>query len=58
MIRSAMFRDHRSLGVHNIIFVEQRSVPKTTSGKLQRSKCRDMFVAGKLSKKVVFQDIQ
>lgn len=35
----------------HIIFVAKRSIPKTSSGKLQRSTCKNAYLTGQLSKK-------
>ena len=51
-IRAAVNQEH-SLGLAEIVFLQTRSVPKTSSGKIARSWCRKGFIAGTL--KVVFR---
>jgi acyl-CoA synthetase (AMP-forming)/AMP-acid ligase II/thioesterase domain-containing protein/acyl carrier protein len=46
-IRQAVLRVHEIVA-HNIVLVQERSVPKTSSGKLQRSACRAAFFSGSL----------
>jgi natural product biosynthesis luciferase-like monooxygenase protein len=46
-IRSAVAERHE-LDVFAIEFVKQGSIPKTSSGKIQRSRCRNNFLSGKL----------
>jgi acyl carrier protein len=50
-IRGAINQEH-SLGISHILFLQTKSVPKTTSGKIARSWCRKAFVGNTL--KVVF----
>jgi 8-amino-7-oxononanoate synthase len=45
-IRDVVFRDH-ALDVHQVIFIEPRQLPKTTSGKIQRVRARAMFLSGR-----------
>jgi acyl-CoA synthetase (AMP-forming)/AMP-acid ligase II/acyl carrier protein len=52
-IRSDINREH-SLGVTEIVFLQPRTVPKTSSGKIARAWCRKGFVAGTL--KVIFRN--
>ncbi|MBP7143556.1 MAG: AMP-binding protein, partial [Opitutaceae bacterium] len=47
-IRSAVSEQH-DLHVFTIIFIKAGSLPKTSSGKVQRRACRDQFLAGQLS---------
>ena len=46
-LRSAINREH-SLGVAHIVLLRPRTVPKTTSGKISRSRCRKAYLAGTL----------
>lgn len=46
-IRDAIQRDFE-LAVQRVVFVAPRSIPKTSSGKVQRRACRDGLLAGKL----------
>jgi amino acid adenylation domain-containing protein/non-ribosomal peptide synthase protein (TIGR01720 family) len=36
------------VALHAIIFIKKGTIPKTSSGKIQRAACRDAFVEGKL----------
>lgn len=51
-VRSAINQEH-SLSVSQIIFLQTKTVPKTTSGKIARAWCRKAFIGGTL--KVVFR---
>jgi hypothetical protein len=51
-IRASINQEH-SLGITEIVFLQPRSVPKTSSGKIARAWCRKGFVAGTL--KVVYR---
>jgi len=44
-IRSAISQ-HHEIAVHAVAFVKMGSLPKTTSGKIQRHLCRKEFIAG------------
>jgi acyl-CoA synthetase (AMP-forming)/AMP-acid ligase II/acyl carrier protein len=46
-VRQAVARDH-DVAVAHVVFLPKRTIPKTSSGKLQRSACRDQFLAGTL----------
>ncbi|MGA9767428.1 MAG: amino acid adenylation domain-containing protein [Blastocatellia bacterium] len=46
-IRAAVARSH-DLHTHNIVLVRMGTVPKTTSGKIQRHRCRELFLAREL----------
>ncbi len=46
-IRQAVAEAH-DLSLHAVVLVRRHAIPKTTSGKLQRSAFRDRFVAGDL----------
>ncbi|CAI7975413.1 phthiocerol/phenolphthiocerol synthesis type-I polyketide synthase C [Frankia sp. Hr75.2] len=46
-IRSAVGRGH-GVHVHAVVLVRPRTVPKTASGKVQRSACRELFLRGEL----------
>ena len=39
---------HHGVRAHDVILVEPRTLPRTTSGKLQRYKARDLYASGKL----------
>jgi acyl-CoA synthetase (AMP-forming)/AMP-acid ligase II len=39
---------HHGVRARDVILVESRTLPRTTSGKLQRHKARDLYAAGKL----------
>src|SRR5687768_1605186 len=44
---------NHGLSVQRIVILKQHSVPKTTSGKLQRSKAKDMLLSGALDKMII-----
>lgn len=44
-IRDAVSR-HHGLALHAIVFITAGTIPKTSSGKIQRSECRSNFLAG------------
>ena len=46
-IRSHVFKKHH-IPLNRIIFIEQSSIPKTSSGKIQRQKTRQLFLEDKL----------
>jgi acyl-CoA synthetase (AMP-forming)/AMP-acid ligase II len=46
-IRDAVIKKH-GLAILDIVFIEQSSFPKTTSGKLQRRLCKQLYLDGKL----------
>ncbi len=46
-IRDAVIKKH-GLAVFDIVFIEQSSFPKTTSGTLQRRLCKKLYQEGKL----------
>jgi len=46
-IRRAVAEEHE-LEVHNVVFLKPAAIPKTSSGKIQRSLCRKKFLAGEL----------
>ncbi|HTU45301.1 MAG TPA: amino acid adenylation domain-containing protein [Bryobacteraceae bacterium] len=46
-IRSAVAREH-DIDLDAIVFIEPRSLPKTSSGKIQRNETRKRFLAGTL----------
>ncbi len=54
-IRGAVLREHEVVA-HTIVLVQERSVPKTSSGKLQRPACRSAFLSGSL--KILEQSTQ
>ena len=47
-IRAALSEQH-DLHVSSIIFIRAGSLPKTSSGKVQRRACREQYLAGRLS---------
>lgn len=47
-IREAVFRDHE-LQVHEILLLKPASIPKTSSGKIQRHACRNGLLDGTLA---------
>jgi len=46
-IRQAVLAEHEVVA-HTIVLVQERSIPKTSSGKLQRPACRAAFLSGSL----------
>jgi amino acid adenylation domain-containing protein len=48
-IREAISREF-DLRIDEVVFVQEGGIPKTSSGKLQRHACRDMFVMGELKR--------
>ncbi len=46
-IRRAVLLEH-DVTAHTIVLVQERSIPKTSSGKLQRPACRTAFLSGSL----------
>ncbi|MCB0487994.1 MAG: fatty acyl-AMP ligase [Cyclobacteriaceae bacterium] len=46
-IRGNIF-DHFGLSVHDILFMAQGSIPKTTSGKIRRGECKKLYLDKKL----------
>jgi acyl-CoA synthetase (AMP-forming)/AMP-acid ligase II/acyl carrier protein len=46
-VRSVINQEH-SLGIYQIVFLETKTVPKTSSGKIARSWCRKGYLAGTL----------
>ena len=46
-IARAVMREHEIV-VHRVVLVEARTIPKTSSGKIQRHACRAAFLAGEL----------
>jgi acyl-CoA synthetase (AMP-forming)/AMP-acid ligase II/thioesterase domain-containing protein/acyl carrier protein len=46
-IHQAVLREHEIV-THTIVLVQERSVPKTSSGKRQRPACRSAFLSGSL----------
>jgi acyl-CoA synthetase (AMP-forming)/AMP-acid ligase II len=47
-IRAAV-RDQHAVEVQDVALVRRGSLPKTTSGKLQRGACRDRYIRGELT---------
>jgi len=48
VVRQAIRRDHE-IDVDAIVFVKPAALPRTSSGKLQRAKARDLYLAGVLA---------
>lgn len=46
-IRQAITREHE-LQVHSIVLLKTQSIPKTSSGKIQRHACKEQFLQGRL----------
>ncbi|OGQ97791.1 MAG: hypothetical protein A2521_02155 [Deltaproteobacteria bacterium RIFOXYD12_FULL_57_12] len=46
-IRQSVSREH-GIQVHTVVLIKTSSLPKTTSGKVQRSLCREHFIQGRL----------
>ncbi|HEX4498685.1 MAG TPA: AMP-binding protein, partial [Thermoanaerobaculia bacterium] len=46
-VRRAVAEEHEAV-VHEVVLVPQGGVPKTTSGKIQRRACRDLYLAAEL----------
>ncbi|MGZ4106781.1 MAG: condensation domain-containing protein, partial [Tumebacillaceae bacterium] len=53
-VRQAVGEEHQ-LQVHAVVLIKPASIPKTSSGKIQRHACRDRFLAGTLE--VVVSDV-
>ena len=47
-IKEAVSKDH-GLACHNIVLIKARTIPKTSSGKVQRRQCRQEYLAGELA---------
>jgi amino acid adenylation domain-containing protein len=47
-VRGAVAREHE-VQVHEVVLVRVGTVPKTSSGKIQRSACRALYLAGELA---------
>ncbi|MFJ6793258.1 fatty acyl-AMP ligase [Streptomyces sp. NPDC091268] len=47
-VRAAVVARH-SLDVHEVVLIRRGTLPKTTSGKIRRSACRDLYLAGELA---------
>jgi acyl-CoA synthetase (AMP-forming)/AMP-acid ligase II len=47
-IRKAVLQNHE-LRVHHVILIKPGSIPKTSSGKIQRHACREAFLNGRLT---------
>lgn len=47
LIKREVFQKH-SLAIWKIVFIEQSSIPKTSSGKIQRGRTRQLFLEDKL----------
>jgi len=46
-IQEAVTEQH-DLGIYALVFISPATIPKTSSGKIQRSVCREQFLAGTL----------
>ena len=46
-IRNGVLAEHE-ISPHAVVLIKPRSIPKTTSGKLQRRICRDLYLSGGL----------
>ena len=46
-IRKAVSQNH-DLSTHAVCLIKQRTIPKTSSGKIQRHICREQYLAGEL----------
>lgn len=46
-IRREVAEEHQ-IRIHQVVFIPSGTIPKTTSGKLQRSSCKQRFLAGTL----------
>jgi len=47
-VRKAIAEQH-DVNVYTVALIRAGSIPRTTSGKVQRSKCRETFLAGALA---------
>ncbi len=47
-IRNAIVSEHGIMDIHAVVLIKTGSIPKTSSGKIQRWLCHDQFVGGKL----------
>lgn len=45
---SGQVAEVNEIRLHDLIFVKIGAIPRTTSGKLQRSRCRDLYLSGTL----------
>lgn len=43
-VRAALAREH-GLEVHEIVLIKPRTIPKTSSGKIRRSACRELYLS-------------
>lgn len=48
-VRQAVAREH-DVKVHDVVLIQSGSIPKTSSGKLQRHACRNEYLAEKLAR--------
>ncbi|HEX7843179.1 MAG TPA: SDR family NAD(P)-dependent oxidoreductase [Kofleriaceae bacterium] len=51
-LASAIIRtvlDKHALAVHELVLIKSRTIPKTSSGKIQRNACRAAYLAGELA---------
>lgn len=54
ILRQAVAEEH-DLQLYGVILVQPRAIPKTSSGKIQRSKTRELYLAGEI--KIIGQDV-
>ncbi|MEM7181271.1 MAG: SDR family NAD(P)-dependent oxidoreductase [Spirochaetota bacterium] len=47
IIQQAVAEEHE-LDIHTVVLIKEKTIPKTSSGKIQRSLCRKLFQEGKL----------
>ena len=40
--------DQHDLSIHSAVLIRSGTIPRTTSGKIRRSRCKEMFLAGEL----------
>lgn len=52
-LRAAVAAEH-GVALADVVLVERKSVPRTSSGKLQRSACRELYERGRLSRAVAY----
>ncbi|MAT97570.1 MAG: hypothetical protein CL608_10545 [Anaerolineaceae bacterium] len=54
ILRQAIAEEH-DLQLYGVILVQPRAIPKTSSGKIQRGKTRDLYLAGDI--KIIGEDV-
>lgn len=50
-VRRAVTEEH-GVRIHRLVFVDPGSLPRTTSGKVRRSECRERFLSGAFERRV------